>query len=275
MFAWKKITTGMIIAFFLGINVILMCYVAFFKKDALWLETLKVWWRENMQLVTKLYQSEGYQQQQKSAIEQVLGNVWAETVPSDTTTSLDGDRIDAATLASLKKDAFVEWSKDARITILEYSELLCPYCQRQSDSKVMEQLVDKYNGKVNVIFKHYIVHPEAKVLAEAAQCVWEQLGSEKFYQFIAQWFNLEDKSESGVLAFAKRLGAKEKTFTECLSSGRYSASVDASTTEGRTLFGVTWTPWNVVIDNEKWTFVLIAWVYPMSEFVSTIDAMLK
>jgi protein-disulfide isomerase len=35
----------------------------------------------------------------------------------------------------------------------------------------MEQLVEKYDGKVNVIFKHYIVHPEAKVLAEAAQCV--------------------------------------------------------------------------------------------------------
>jgi hypothetical protein len=42
MFKGKKINTGLLIAIFLGINLLLMIYVAFFKRDALRLETLKV-----------------------------------------------------------------------------------------------------------------------------------------------------------------------------------------------------------------------------------------
>lgn len=53
------------------------------------------------------------------------------------------------------------------------------------------------------------------------------------------------------------------------------ATLDASTSEGRTLFGVNGTPGNVVIDNEKGTYTLIAGAYPVSEFVKVIDAILN
>ncbi|MEI8091463.1 MAG: hypothetical protein WCG98_04450 [bacterium] len=42
MFNGKKINTGLLIAIFLGINVLLLIYVSFFKRDAIWMETLKV-----------------------------------------------------------------------------------------------------------------------------------------------------------------------------------------------------------------------------------------
>jgi len=75
MFKGKKIDTGLVIAIFLGINVLLLIYVAFFKMDAYRLEKLKVGGAENMTLVTQLYKSDGYKQQQKSAIQQVLGSM--------------------------------------------------------------------------------------------------------------------------------------------------------------------------------------------------------
>lgn len=256
-----------------------MIYVAFFKRDALRLETLKVGWSDNMTLVQKLYKSEGYKSQQKSAIEQVLGNMGttdttAQAPQEDTTATTDGTSVDKATLAAIEKNGYVEGKEWARITILEYSEMLCPYCKRQNDNKVMEQLIEKYGGDVNVIFQHYIVHPAAKVLAESAQCVGEQVWAKKFYSFIEQVFDLDDKSDAAVLKVAKSLWVKESTFTDCVKSGKYSTAIDTTSTEGRTLFGVTGTPGNVVIDNEKWTFTLIAGAYPVDEFVKVIDGML-
>jgi protein-disulfide isomerase len=74
---------------------------------------------------------------------------------------------------------------------------------------------------------------------------------------------------------AKSLGAKEAAFTQCLSSEKYASAVTATTEEGRTLFGVNGTPGNVIVDNQKGTFTLIAGAYPIEEFQKTIDALLK
>ena len=34
-------------------------------------------------------------------------------------------------LASIKKDAYIEGNKSAKITLIEYSDLECPFCIRQ------------------------------------------------------------------------------------------------------------------------------------------------
>lgn len=52
------------------LNIILIAYVAFFKNDALWLETLKAGGKENFQLVQQLYSNDAYKNQQREAIQQ-------------------------------------------------------------------------------------------------------------------------------------------------------------------------------------------------------------
>lgn len=166
----------------LALNLLLLVYVAFIKKDAFSLETMKVGGRDNMQLVQQLYSTDAYKNQQQQAIQQILDGMdttnptqapaKADTAPTETAPT--GTTIATSKIASLKEGAYVEGNENAKITILEYSEFLCPYCKRQSDNKVMEQLVAKYGKDVNVIFKHYIVHPGAEVLAQAAQCIGEQ-----------------------------------------------------------------------------------------------------
>jgi len=70
----NKNTTTAVIAL-LAINVLLLVYVGFFKHDAVWLETMKVGWRENMTLVQQLYNSDMYKTQQTQAIQQVLSSI--------------------------------------------------------------------------------------------------------------------------------------------------------------------------------------------------------
>jgi hypothetical protein len=45
--------------------------------------------------------------------------------------------------------------------------------------------------------------------------------------------------------------------------------------EWSTLFGVTWTPGNVIINKETGEYTVLAWAYPSADFEKIIDWMLK
>lgn len=265
----------------LVLNLLLLLYIWFIKKDSYRLEKLKVGWSENMTLVQQLYKSDAYKAQQQTAIQQALSSFeWQEGQESgeDTTPKSEDtqtSQVDKAKLESIKADAYIEWNKDARVTILEFSELLCPYCKRQSDSKVMETLVSKYWKDVNTAFMHFIVHGEpAQKIAQAAECAWEVWGAKAFHNYIKKWFDLEDQSEAGMIALAKEIWVKESAFKACISSDKFISKITQNTQDWAELFGVTWTPGNVIIDNEKWTFTLIAWAYPIEKFEEEINKIL-
>ncbi len=59
------------------LNFLLLVYIAFFKRDALRLETLKTGGSANMKLVEQLYRSPAYAAQQNQAIQQVLSSMQA------------------------------------------------------------------------------------------------------------------------------------------------------------------------------------------------------
>lgn len=92
-----KNTTTVVIAL-LALNVLLLAYVAFFKHDAVWLETMKVGGSENMGLVQQLYNSDMYKTQQTQAIQQVLSSINQPTagVPTTDTTAQPTVEVPAA-----------------------------------------------------------------------------------------------------------------------------------------------------------------------------------
>ncbi|HMS91586.1 MAG TPA: hypothetical protein PKC87_05165, partial [Candidatus Absconditabacterales bacterium] len=65
----------MVIIGLLVLNILFGVYIGFFKRDALWLETLKVGGADNMKLAVQLYQDDSYKQQQKTTLEQILGSM--------------------------------------------------------------------------------------------------------------------------------------------------------------------------------------------------------
>ena len=80
----------MFVIVLLVLNVLLGIYIAFFKHDAIRLETMKAGWAQNMNMARQLYKSPVYIQQQKATLDQILGsmNQAAQTVTAqpDTTT---------------------------------------------------------------------------------------------------------------------------------------------------------------------------------------------
>ena len=61
--------------------------------------------------------------------------------------------------------------KSAPVTIVEFSDFQCPYCQRAANN--MRQLKSKYKGQVKIVYKHLPLsfHPFAKPAAEYFEAV--------------------------------------------------------------------------------------------------------
>lgn len=131
--------------------------------------------------------------------------------------------------------------KDAKVTIVEFSDFQCPFCARGKER--LEELKKIYGNKIRIVYKHFPLpsHPEARPAAEASMCVNEQ-SSDKFWKFHDIVFENQDRmSTDDLKEHAKKAGADMKKFEECFNSKKYAAHVDASIEEARKL-GVDSTP---------------------------------
>lgn len=265
------------------LNVLFGVYIAFFKRDAYRLETLKVWGAENMKLAVQLYKSDAYVQQQKTTLEQILASMWTTdttaqtdttaTSEEDTTTTTQGD---ASKFAAIEKDGYIKGNKNARITIIEYSDMLCPFCKRHYTAQTIENLIAKYPNDVNMVFRQMPLpqlNPTAPIWAQGALCVGQLAGADKYYEYLTKAFAAEEFTEANVTEMAVSLGVNKSKFANCLTSEDTIAKVAAEVAEGNA-FGINGTPGNIVVDNQKGTYTVIAGAYPTETFEAEITKIL-
>ncbi|MEO6775658.1 MAG: thioredoxin domain-containing protein [Kofleriaceae bacterium] len=123
------------------------------------------------------------------------------------------DAIFAVDIAQNLKAGQVEGPATAPVTIVEAFDFACPYCRQVSDT--LESLVKDYNGKVRVVFKNMVVHPQVATTAHLASCAAAKQG--KYPQFKnALWTKGFDAyaaahdpsklGEENILAIAKDVG---------------------------------------------------------------------
>lgn len=125
-------------------------------------------------------------------------------------------------------------SKDAKVTIFEFSDFQCPFCRRfwsESFTQLKANYID--TGKVRFIYRHFpltSIHQSAQIAAEAAECASEQ---NQFWQFHDKIFQEQAKSGQGTVRFsgddvkkwAAQLGLNSQTFNVCFDSKKYSQRV--------------------------------------------------
>lgn len=96
----------------------------------------------------------------------------------------DQSAVNAGTVVPVNFDTdHYKGSKNAKIAIIEYSDYECPFCHRVHPT--IQSLVDKYDGDVVWIYRHFPLgfHPEALPLAIGAECVAKLKGNDAFWKF--------------------------------------------------------------------------------------------
>lgn len=147
---------------------------------------------------------------------------------------------------TLKPNDHIRGSKDAPVTLVEYSDLECPFCKRFHPE--MQQLMQEYDGQVKWVYRHFPLsfHANAQKEAEAAECAGKLGGNDKFWEYTDKIFERTNSNGTGfaldsLVPLAKEIGLPESIFKACLDSGEFTAHVQQDLQEGIS-FGVNGTP---------------------------------
>lgn len=62
----------------------------------------------------------------------------------------------------------VEGPATAPVTIVEAFDFACPFCQKVNTT--LEELVQQYGGKVRVVYKNFVVHPDTAMPGHLGSC---------------------------------------------------------------------------------------------------------
>lgn len=126
--------------------------------------------------------------------------------------------------------------KDAKVKIVLFSDYQCPYCKDAAEK--VGELLTKYDGKIALIHRNFVVHPTAEIHAKAAEAAFLQ---GKFKEMDSAIFAEAPKDEAALIALAKKLGLDEAKFTTDLKS---EAVTNRITTDGQEAesIGLTGTP---------------------------------
>src|SRR2546427_3653836 len=137
--------------------------------------------------------------------------------------------------------------KDAKVTIVEYSDFQCPFCARVYATLENDVLKD-YGDKVRFVFKNFpltSIHPWAGDAALASECAFQQ-GNDKFWAMYNGLFSKQSditrenlKDRAGDIARDARLDVAR--FQECFDGKKAQDAVDADVHEAAAL-GVNSTP---------------------------------
>jgi protein-disulfide isomerase len=122
--------------------------------------------------------------------------------------------------------------KDAKVTIVEFSDFQCPFCAKGAD--IIKELKAKYGDKIKVAFKNFPLpfHNHAEQAAVAGLCANEQ-GTDKFWKMHDEMFLGQDALDSeGLKKTAKKIGLKLDAFEKCLTENKYLSQVKADMEEG-------------------------------------------
>jgi protein-disulfide isomerase len=119
-------------------------------------------------------------------------------------------------------------SRMALVTIVEMTDLQCPFCAKAHGT--MRALEEKYGpDKLRIVWKHRPLpfHPNARPAAEWAQAVFATAGSDAFGCFVGKAFDGQQKMGADAYrAWAADCGANASRVDADVASKRWSAKID-------------------------------------------------
>ncbi len=167
----------------------------------------------------------------------------------------------------------------AKVAIVEFTDYQCPYCQRH-DQETKADIIKNYvdTGDAIYVFREFPLDFHGQIAidsANAALCVNEIAGFDKFYEYHTKAFMVASKD--ALVTLAQDMGVDMNKFNTCLTENRYQDAIDQGLEDGIAA-GVQGTPGFVIGVLGKDGSVkgkLVAGAYPYDSFAQIIDEYLK
>jgi len=154
----------------------------------------------------------------------------------------------------------------APITIVEFSDFQCPFCQRVLPT--LEQIMEKYPDQVRVVYRNLPLrsHSRARPAAEAALCANDQGQFWPYHDLLFE--NSRQLSDEDLLRYAGEVGLDSDKFQACYDEKRFAQQVSDDVAAARAV-GANGTPAFFV------NGVLLSGAKPPADFFRVIDAELQ
>lgn len=219
----------------------------------------------------------------------VIGSLWKETQLGSVNKADNGaeemvadDQPSADQLKQMPKvtnDDHQRGGKKAKVTIVEYSDYQCPFCNRFHPT--MKQVLTDYGDDVAWVYRHFpldSLHPNARKTAELSECVAKYGNAEKFWQFSDAIYEKIVTDETitepaNAMALAVSLGVNQAKLQKCLDDGEMTAKVKEMETGGQTA-GISGTPGSILVTADG-EYELIPGALPIDSLKIMIDKYLK
>ena len=171
---------------------------------------------------------------------------------------------------------------DAPLTLVEYTDYLCPFCERYF-SQTKPALLEKYvrTGKVKFVVRDFplvSLHPTAPRIATATACVAEQ-GAARFWAMHDALFRAQQELSRLpdptplLTAAARTVGVGMSAYEQCMASGRHDARVQQGVAAAQAQ-GFTGTPTFQFVPRTGGKTYTLSGAQPVTVFVDWTDALL-
>jgi len=150
------------------------------------------------------------------------------------------------------------------ITIIEYSEFQCPFCERVQPT--VKRIMKDYQGKVRWTVRDFPLgfHNRAKPAAIAARCAKDQ---GKFWEMYEELFkNQKNLGDADLKKYASTIGLDAKKYDECVNNPAKQLEIIEANIRSGEKVGVTGTPAYFVNGRR------LSGALPYEEFKKVIDS---
>mgnify|MGYP001821987187 CR=1 FL=1 len=174
------------------------------------------------------------------------------------------------------KDRPVIGKADAPVTLVEFTDYECPYCNRFTKT-TFGQLKAAYvdAGKLRIVVKDspLMMHTNARKAAQAAHCAGEQDAYWPMHMLLFD--NAKQLGEERLPSYAAKLKLDGKAFASCITSDRHLKSISSDMLEAKSA-GISGAPAFVlgVSNGDHVQGNVIVGAQPLDVFKRQIDALL-
>ena len=242
-------------------------------------EYKKIWWKDNYLILQEIQKREIVGYLNKIRVEQpdLIKEILEKKIESTNDYKTLNDNI----INDLKKDAFILWNSWALITIIEFSDLECPFCIKSHNEWVNEKTLKNNPDKVNLIFKNFPlpIHKNATIEAEASKCVQNIAWWEKYLEYIdwifknTEWgwegFKIEELNQ-----LAEKLEVNIEEFETCLTNSDSKEQVSREFKQW-TMLWINSVPSNLILNNKTGKYIIITEVVDYDDMENIIEEISK